>query len=168
MGRWEDREQGRVEQAGGGAANPPQMAALDGLAWLLDSAVPIPGTRMRIGLDAALGLIPVVGDLIGMALSSFILVQAARLGVPRVTLLRMGFNVTLEAVVGLVPFAGDVFDMAWKANKRNVDLLRAHLREPNRARRGDWLFAAGFLMFALALAGGLAWAGISIGRAIFG
>jgi hypothetical protein len=150
------------------AGDPPELQALEGLAWLLDSSIPIPGTRMRIGLDALLGLIPVVGDLIGMALSSFILIQAARMGVPRVTLLRMGFNVTLEAVVGLIPFAGDAFDMAWKSNKRNVDLLRAHVRDPGRARRGDWLFASAFILFAIALAGGLAWAGFAIGRALFG
>jgi hypothetical protein len=58
--------------------------------------------------------------------------------------------------------------MAWKSNKRNVDLLRAHVRDPGRARRGDWLFASAFILFAIALAGGLAWAGFAIGRALFG
>lgn len=164
VGRWEDRGRGKA----GNVGDSPELQALDGLAWVLDNSIPIPGTDMRIGLDALLGLIPVVGDLIGMAISSFIIVQASRLGVPRVTLMRMGFNVTLEAVVGLIPFAGDAFDMAWKANKRNVDLLRAHLRDPGRARRGDWLFASGFILFALALAGGLAWTGYAIGGWLFG
>lgn len=168
VGKWRDGERDRMERKRGAAGDPPELQALEGLAWMLDSSIPLPGTRMRIGIDSLLGLIPVVGDLIGMALSSFILIQAARLGVPRVTLLRMGFNVTLEAVVGLVPFAGDAFDMVWKANKRNVDLLRAHVRNPGRARSGDWLFAAGFFLFAIVLAGSLAWAGISLGRALFG
>jgi uncharacterized protein DUF4112 len=106
--------------------------------------------------------------LIGAALSTYILFMAARQGVPRVTLLRMGFNVTLEAVVGLIPFVGDVFDFAWKANRRNVELLRAHIQDPDRARNGDAVFAAGFLLIAVAVLGLLAWGGFLLGRTLMG
>jgi hypothetical protein len=182
VGRWQDRE--RRTGAGPGGPGGPGMdprldprtkgdagspvGRLDILAWALDSSIAIPGTAFRVGLDSLIGLIPVIGDVIGMALSSYILFMAAKLGVPRVTLLRMGFNVALEGIVGLVPLAGDVFDMAWKANRRNVDLLRAHLENPSRARKGDWLFAALLLLGVVALLGLLAWAGFALGRAMLG
>src|SRR2546425_13163875 len=91
---------------------------LNFLAWLLDSSIPIPGTRFTVGLDALIGLFPVVGDLVGVFLSSYILKEAAALGAPRSMLLRMAFNVGAEGLVGMIPFAGDVFDAAFKANQR--------------------------------------------------
>jgi hypothetical protein len=115
------------------------------LAWLLDSAIPIPGTRFTVGIEALIGLIPFLGDLIGVALSSFILKEAARLGAPRSVLWRMGFNVALEGLVGMVPLAGDVFDAAFKANQRNVRLLEAWLQEPRRAARASRFFAAALI-----------------------
>lgn len=114
-------------------------ARLKQLAWLLDSSIPIPGTRLTIGIDALIGLLPFIGDLIGVLLSSFILGEAARLGVPKSVLMRMGFNVGLEGVVGIVPLAGDVFDAAFKANQRNVRLLEAWLDEPRRTERSSRL-----------------------------
>src|SRR5687767_7792816 len=85
------------------------------LAWLLDSAIPLPGTRFRIGIDAIIGLIPGLGDLAGVLLSSYIVREAARIGAPPSVLTRMAFNVAVEGLVGIVPFAGDVFDAVWKA-----------------------------------------------------
>jgi hypothetical protein len=113
---------------------------LNWLAWLLDSSIPIPGTRFTVGLDALIGLFPVVGDLVGVFLSSYILKEAAALGAPRSILLRMAFNVGVEGLVGMIPFAGDVFDAAFKANQRNVRLLNAYLDHPQRARRSSRAF----------------------------
>ena len=121
---------------------------LNWLAWLLDSSIPIPGTRFTIGLDALIGLFPVVGDLVGVFLSSYILKEAAALGAPRSMLLRMAFNVGVEGLVGMIPFAGDVFDAAFKANQRNVRLLNAWLDEPVRATRASRAFV---LMLVLAV-----------------
>ena len=115
---------------------------LRSLAWLLDSSIPIPGTRFTIGVDALIGLFPVLGDLIGVLLSSYILGEAARLGAPKVVLLRMAFNVGVEGVVGIVPLAGDLFDAAWKANQRNVRLLDAWLDRPEKAERSSRTFVA--------------------------
>ena len=110
------------------------------LAWLLDSSIPIPGTRFTIGIDALIGLFPFLGDLAGVLLSSFILGEAARLGAPKSVLMRMALNIGVEGVVGIVPLAGDVFDAAFKANQRNVRLLEAWLDEPRRtARSSRWL-----------------------------
>ena len=107
------------------------------IAWLLDSSIPLPGTRFTIGVDALIGLIPFLGDLIGVLASSYILAEAHRLGVGRAVLLRMALNVAVEGVVGIVPFLGDVFDAAWKANVRNVRLLEAWTARPHRVERGS-------------------------------
>lgn len=112
------------------------------LAWLLDSSIRIPGTRFTVGLDALIGLVPFLGDLIGVLVSSFIVGEAARLGASRTVLARMAFNVAVEGLVGLIPFAGDVFDAAWKANQRNVRLLEAWVERPRRAERASRLFVA--------------------------
>jgi hypothetical protein len=111
------------------------------LAWLLDSSIPVPGTSFTIGLDALIGLVPVLGDLVGVLLSSYIMSEAARLGAPRPLLWRMAFNVGVEGVIGIIPLAGDVFDAAWKANQKNVRLLDAWLDRPDQARRSNRLFA---------------------------
>lgn len=104
------------------------------LARLLDAAVRVPGTNLRFGLDAVLGLVPGVGDLAGAAASGYIVLAAARLGAPAAVLLRMLLNAAIDAVVGTVPLLGDLFDFGWRANTRNVALLERHLADPRGAR----------------------------------
>ena len=108
-------------------------AGLKRLAWLLDSAIPLPG-GYRIGLDGLIGLVPGLGDVVAALLSSYIVVEAARLRVPASVLMRMGLNVALELIVGAVPVAGDLFDFAFKANERNVRLLEASLDPPEQVQ----------------------------------
>jgi len=103
-----------------------RLRHLDKLSEILDSAFAIPGTRFRIGLDGILGLIPGIGDATGAALSIYLIFEAARLGLPLSTLLRMVGNVALETAVGAIPIVGDIFDIAWKANTRNMALVRAY------------------------------------------
>lgn len=123
------------------------------LAWLLDNSIPLPGTRLRIGIDAIFGLVPGLGDALGVLLSSYIVREAARLGAPPSVLAHMAFNVAIEGIVGIVPFLGDVFDAAWKANQRNYALLETHLVQPQRAARSSRLFMAaitlGLLVFII-------------------
>ena len=88
----------------------------------------------------------------GVLASSYILAEAARLGVSRSTLARMAFNIAVEGVVGLVPLAGDVFDAAWKANQKNVRLLNDWLERPARAERSSRMFVLGMVVLLLALA----------------
>jgi Domain of unknown function (DUF4112) len=97
------------------------------LAYWLDDRFRIPGTRRRIGVDGLLGLIPGIGDTATALLASYIVLEAARLGVPRSLLARMLANVGIDYVIGLVPLVGDVADLAWKANRRNARMLRDHL-----------------------------------------
>lgn len=130
------------------------IESLRRLAHLLDSAIPLPG-GMRIGLDGIIGLIPGIGDLAGTAVSSYIILRAQRLGVPSSVLLRMAGNVALETIIGVIPVLGDLFDFAWKANRRNVDLLERHLTDPRRTRRASRLAVGGVLVGLLVALGGL-------------
>jgi hypothetical protein len=97
------------------------------LAYWLDDRFRIPGTRRRIGVDGLLGLIPGIGDTAAALIASYIVLEAARLGVPKSMLARMLANVGIDYVIGLVPLVGDVADLAWKANRRNARMLRHHL-----------------------------------------
>ena len=111
----------------GGPSRADSVARLEALARLLDSAFPIPGTNQRVGIDALLGLIPGVGDLVSTALSSYIIWEARQLGLPRWKIARMIGNVATDTVLGAIPFAGDVFDVFFRANRRNMKILRDHL-----------------------------------------
>jgi Domain of unknown function (DUF4112) len=97
------------------------------LADLLDSRWRIPLTPWRIGVDGIAGLVPGVGDTLGMAISAYVVYQASRFGIPKSLLMRMVANVGVDWVVGSVPILGSVFDVAFKANQRNLDLLTRHL-----------------------------------------
>ena len=99
---------------------------LDMLATMFDTAFLIPGTNIRFGVESMLRLVPGVGDAAASALSFYLLYEAYRLDVPRLLLARMAANVMLEGAVGFVPVAGDAFDVFFRANRRNVALLRAH------------------------------------------
>jgi hypothetical protein len=105
------------------------LERLDALGRVLDSAITIPGTNVTMGLDAALGLIPVVGDAITTALGSYIIWEARRLGVSNFTLARMAGNTALDATLGSIPIVGDVFDVAFRSNRKNIALLKRHLEK---------------------------------------
>ena len=97
------------------------------VANLLDDSIRVPGTEFRIGIDPILGILPGAGDAVAAAMSVYIVLESARLGVPFLTLLRMMANVTLDFAIGSVPVIGTLFDAAWKANQTNVELAVKHL-----------------------------------------
>jgi hypothetical protein len=105
------------------------MERLEWLAWFTDSAIRIPGTSRTVGADGFLSLIPGVGSLLGSALSVYMAGEALRHGVPARLLGRMGLNIAADTVLGSIPVIGFFFDMAFKANQRNLNLLRQHLKE---------------------------------------
>src|SRR5262245_56752924 len=121
------------------------------LAWLLDNAFEIPGTRYRIGLDPLIGLIPVIGDLIALLVGSYIVVLANRLGVPRVVVWRMMLNLGIDFAIGLVSVVGDTLDILWKANAMNARLLERALDEPKRAARSSTWLLVGLTLLLLGL-----------------
>lgn len=108
------------------------LQRLDGIATVMDSAVRIPGTQVVMGLDALLGLLPVIGDAIASAIGAYLIWEARRLGASRLIIARMAANTTLDTVLGSVPVLGDVFDVAFKSNRKNIALLRAHLEKHGR------------------------------------
>ena len=105
------------------------LRRLDGLARVLDSCVRVPFTPLRFGVDGLVGLVPIVGDAATAALSLYPIAEARRLGFRTPTILRMLGNVALDAIVGAIPIVGDLFDFGFKANQRNVELLRRRLHD---------------------------------------
>lgn len=120
-------DQNKPSSGAHAASTARDVKRLRRLSWLLDNSIPLPG-GFRIGLDGVLGLIPGVGDALGASLSTYIVVQAARLGASPMQLLRMMMNVLLESLLGTIPILGDLFDFAWKSNQRNMKLLDVHLQ----------------------------------------
>lgn len=122
------------------------LEAMRRYAWILDSLFEIPGVKVRVGLDAIAGLVPGLGDLTTPVFSAWLLLQAFRMRVPKIILLRMIFNVALDALVGLVPVVGDLFDIGFKANMRNLALVERHADPFQKPTRGDYVFV--WLMLA--------------------
>jgi hypothetical protein len=129
------------------------------LARVMDDLVTVPGTRIGLGADAVLGLVPGVGDVVGSTLSGLILADAVRARVPLRTLLRMAWNVLLDALLGLVPVVGDLLDVAHRANRKNLRLLeRAVAADPNPRPP-----TVGYLASAVALVLGAVLAALGLG-----
>jgi hypothetical protein len=112
------------------------------LARWLDDAFRIPGTSIRFGLDPLIGLVPGLGDIVGGLLSAYIVVEAVRAKAPRPLLVRMLANLGVDMLFAALPVAGDLFDAGWKANSRNLSLLRQHLERPDEARVASRAFVA--------------------------
>jgi Domain of unknown function (DUF4112) len=127
--RW-SRAEPRHRRAAAARIDPQSRAALqriERLAYWLDERYRLPGTRFRFGLDGIIGLVPGIGDAATSALSGYIVYEAWRLGAPHRVLARMLANLGFDALVGLVPVVGDLLDVGYKANRRNLRLLRRHL-----------------------------------------
>ncbi len=119
--------------------------SLETLSTYLDGLFKVPGTGWKFGLDSLIGLIPNVGDVATSLVSFYILVAGVRYGVPKITLLRMAFNIGLDYVVGSIPFLGDAFDFFWKSNKQNMDLIRERGAGKGKGTTGDYLFVFGII-----------------------
>ena len=126
----------------------------------MDDLFRVPVLGWRFGLDALIGLIPGFGDTATSLVSFYILVNAVRYRVPKITLLRMGLNIGIDYAVGSLPVVGDFLDAWWKSNQRNLDLLRKRAtvsaEEARAASVGDWLFVGGIILGLIGLAVGSA------------
>lgn len=126
------------------------------LAKLMDNQFRIPGTNIRFGLDAIIGLIPGVGDLSTFAVSGYMLLIMARNGASGFLLARMVMNVLIDTLIGSIPLLGDVFDVAFKANIRNVQLMHEHYAE-DRHRGSAWKLIIPVLIVLFAIIIGVIW-----------
>ena len=131
-------------------------AFADFIAKLLDSAFCIPGTKIRIGLDPLLGLMPGLGDMVANLIGSSILFLATQLQVPKIILVRMAMNMGINTVFGAIPGIGDLFSIWFRSNEKNARLLRRYTaKTASRSTPGDWLFVIGLIILMLALIGGI-------------
>ncbi len=138
-----------------------ELARLRNLSVWLDSKYQIPGTRIRFGWDAIIGLIPGLGDIFTALISLYLVFRAAQLKSSKILLLRMLLNVGIEMAIGAIPIAGDVFDIFWKANQKNMRLVERDWEEPRRSRilNGVFLLSLGLGVVAVfgAAIGALVW-----------
>jgi hypothetical protein len=125
---------------------------LDTLARVLDDVFHVPGTNIRFGLDAIVGLIPGIGDMITGAAGMLMIYAAWNRGLPKVTMARMVANIAVDSLLGSMPIVGDIFDVAWKANRKNYELL---IREREGTKRKhtvqDWLFLGLLMLMVLGI-----------------
>ena len=115
------------------------------LSKVMDNAIAIPGTKIRFGLDPILGLLPGGGDTITGGLSAYIVVEAARMGLPPEVLYKMVGNILLDSFAGTIPVLGDLFDVGWKSNVKNIELLEKHL-EIAEDSKSNTLFIIGLII----------------------
>lgn len=125
--------------------------SLDDLSFYLDGLFRVPGTGWRFGLDALIGLIPNVGDTLTFVPAMYILFAGVRYGVPKITLLRMAFNLGLDYVVGMIPIVGDAFDFVWRANNQNMNLIRARAAGHGTGTTTDYIFVFGLIGLLIGL-----------------
>lgn len=132
------------------------LRRLEKLSHWLDDAIRIPGTRFRIGLESLIGLIPGIGDIAGLIMGGYVVVEAHRMGAPGELKLRMIRNVAIDALAGVIPVFGDLYDFAYRSNRRNLKMLFEHY-QPKSAplpRTRPFGRLALILLLGLAVAGG--------------
>jgi hypothetical protein len=115
------------------------LAEIEGIAWLLDNSIPVPGTGgRRFGIDAIIGLVPGIGDVASGVIGLLVVWRGSRMGLPRIVVGRMLLNTLLDIAIGAIPVLGDAFDLWFKASTRNLALMRRHLERPDASTRDDW------------------------------
>ncbi|MEO0927987.1 MAG: DUF4112 domain-containing protein [Cyanobacteria bacterium J06643_13] len=121
-----------------------KLIRLRRLSKLLDNAISIPGTKISFGLDPLIGLLPGGGDTLTGGIAAYIVVEAARMGIPRDILWKMVGNILIDSFAGTVPVVGDLFDLGWKANVKNIELLEQHL-DATISGKPNYLFMIGLV-----------------------
>ncbi|HKH61671.1 MAG TPA: DUF4112 domain-containing protein [Flavitalea sp.] len=134
---------------------------LERIAKLMDAQFTVPGTNFKFGLDGIIGLIPGAGDISTFAVSAYLLTIMARNGASGYVMARMVLNVVIDAVVGMIPILGDLFDIAFKANMRNLKLMKEHYVE-GRHKGGAWKILVPVLLLLLIVVGGVIWGGYKL------
>ena len=137
----------------------PELKWLDTTTKLLDNQFLIPGTEIRFGFDFIIGLIPGVGDLVSLGISGMLVSVMARKGASGMVIVKMLWNILLDAVIGAIPILGDIFDLSYRANRRNLTLLKEHYEEGEHQGSATFvviavlLFVIGIIIAAIYLIG---------------
>ena len=143
------------------------LAEVETLAWFLDNSIPVPGTGRRFGVDALIGFVPGVGDLVSAGIGLVVVWRGARMGLPRIVVARMLANSAIDLVVGSIPIAGDAFDLWFKASTRNLNLIRRWLDQPDGSTAGDWAAVLALLGAIVAMVVGVGWLIVASVSALF-
>ncbi|MES2620626.1 MAG: DUF4112 domain-containing protein [Bacteroidota bacterium] len=138
------------------SSNQKAMADLSWLATLMDSRFKIPGTNIRFGLDALIGLIPGAGDFATLLVSGYMITLLAKNGASGFVLARMVLNVGIDWAIGAIPLIGDIFDIYFKANQRNMTLLRQHYVE-GRHQGSAWKLIVPVMIMLLVFMAVIVW-----------
>jgi preprotein translocase subunit Sss1 len=145
------------------------LAEVEALAWLLDNSIPVPGTGgRRFGVDAVIGLVPGIGDIVSGALGLIVVWRGSRMGLPRIVVGRMLLNTLLDIAVGAIPILGDAFDLWFKASTRNLGLMRRHLERPDTSTRDDWLAVLLMVGVVIGIIVAIGWLIVSLVAALVG
>ena len=129
--------------------NEEKLLRLKLLSERLDELTKIPGTNQKIGIDAIIGVIPILGDFIGVVFSTYIMYSGIKMGVSSKVLTKMAANIAIEFIIGWIPIIGDVFDILWKANKRNVELIEDATAEKQVNEKLNYLIVASLIILIL-------------------
>lgn len=135
-----------------GSHQAPDFTLIDKVTRVMDSRFRIPGTRFRFGLDPILGLVPGLGDATSLTISGVLIYYMYKYGASRKLLILMAGNVILDAVIGSIPIIGQIFDFAYKANEKNVKMLRRHYQEGKYRGSGTGILVA-IILIVLTIAG---------------
>ena len=131
--------------------NEEKLLRLKLLSERLDNSIKIPGTNQKIGIDAIVGIIPILGDFIGAIFSTYILYSGIKMGVSSKIVKKMATNIAIEFIIGSLPIIGDIFDALWKANKRNVELIEEATLENQENYKLNYLIMASLIIIILGL-----------------
>lgn len=131
---------------------------------VLDELIDVPGTPMKIGLDPLIGLIPLVGDAVAALAGGWVILEAARFGVPRIVLARMILNLSVDLAIGAIPFVGDLYDFVFHSNSRNLALFRRHALDPDASTRGEQALFIGLALLIV----GIIWLIVTAVAALLG
>tara|TARA_Y100000996_G_scaffold373766_1_gene323486 strand:- start:119 stop:556 length:438 start_codon:yes stop_codon:yes gene_type:complete len=128
-----------------------KLIRLKRLSERLDDTFTIPGTKYKIGIEALIGAVPIIGDLIGGILASYIMYSGMKMGAPPRIIARMAVNIAIDFAIGSIPIIGDLFDLVWKANKKNVELIEDTTLDDKEEQKLNYLIITALILVLLGI-----------------
>ena len=128
-----------------------KLIRLKRLSERLDNTFTIPGTKYKIGIEALIGAVPIIGDLIGGILASYIMYSGMKMGAPPQIIARMAVNIAIDFTIGSIPIIGDLFDLVWKANKKNVELIEDTTLDDKEEQKLNYLIITALILVLLGI-----------------